>query len=106
PGQPARTQATGGNRGREPLRQATRRSPVTKTPVRLGLRENAGQFSLLALINAFVGLMVGLERAVLPLVGRQDFNLSSDAAVLSFILAFGFSKAFTNLGARSLAPPI
>jgi MFS family permease len=71
--------------------------------VRLGLRENAGQFSLLVLINAFVGLMVGLERAVLPLVGRESFHLASDAAVLSFIVAFGFSKAFTNLGAGALA---
>src|SRR5436305_9998681 len=71
--------------------------------VRLGLRENTGQFSLLVLINAFVGLMVGLERAVLPLVGRESFHLASSAAVLSFIVAFGFSKAFTNLGAGALA---
>ena len=62
-------------------------------------RENAGQFSLLVAVNAFVGLMVGLERAVLPLVGRESFHLASSAAVLSFIVAFGFSKAFTNLGA-------
>ena len=72
-------------------------------PVRLGLRENAGQFSLLVLVNAFVGLMIGLERAVLPLVGRESFHLASSAAVLSFIVAFGFSKAFTNLAAGRLA---
>jgi len=41
--------------------------------VRLGLRENLPQFSLLVLINAFVGAMVGLERTVLPLLGEQDF---------------------------------
>jgi MFS family permease len=76
---------------------------VTATPVRLGLRENAAQFSLLVLINTFVGLMVGLERAVLPLVGRENFHLASDAAVLSFIVAFGFSKALTNLAAGGLA---
>jgi MFS family permease len=74
--------------------------------VRLGLRENARQFSLLVLINAFVGLMVGLERAVLPLVGQESFHLGSSAAVLSFIVAFGFSKAFTNLGAGALAQRI
>ena len=67
--------------------------------VRLGLRENAAQFSLLVLVNAFVGAMVGLERSTLPLVGREDFHLASSAAVLSFIVAFGFAKAFTNLGA-------
>jgi MFS family permease len=71
--------------------------------VRLGLRENAAQFSLLVAINAFVGLMIGLERAVLPLVGRESFHLSSAAAVLSFIAAFGFSKALTNLAAGGLA---
>jgi MFS family permease len=79
---------------------------VTEKRVRLGLRENAAQFSLLVLINAFVGLMVGLERAVLPLVGRESFHLASSAAVLSFIVAFGFSKAFTNLGAGALAARI
>jgi MFS family permease len=72
-------------------------------PVRLGLRENVPQFSLLVLINAFVGLMVGLERAVLPLIGKQSFHLTSDVAVLTYLVAFGFAKAFTNLAAGALA---
>src|SRR4051794_3504226 len=72
-------------------------------PVRLGLRENAAQFSLLVAVNAFVGAMVGLERSTLPLVGRDDFGLSSNAAVISFIAAFGIAKAFTNLGAGAYA---
>jgi MFS family permease len=72
-------------------------------PVRLGLRENLGQFSLLVAINAFVGAMVGLERSTLPLVGRESFGLSSAAAVLSFVVAFGIAKAFTNLAAGALA---
>jgi len=76
---------------------------VTVAPVRLGLRENAAQFSLLVAVNAFVGAMVGLERATLPLVGREDFGLGSKAAVLSFIVAFGIAKALTNLGAGALA---
>jgi MFS family permease len=71
--------------------------------VRLGLRENLAQFSLLVAVNAFVGAMVGLERSTLPLVGREDFELGSNAAVLSFIVAFGLAKAFTNLGAGALA---
>jgi MFS family permease len=71
--------------------------------VRLGLRENLGQFSLLVAVNAFVGAMVGLERSTLSLVGRDDFGLESSAAVLSFIVAFGLAKAFTNLGAGALA---
>jgi MFS family permease len=71
--------------------------------VRLGLRANAAQFSLLVGLNAFVGAMVGLERSVLPLVGRQDFHLASRTAILSFIVAFGVAKAFANLGAGALA---
>ncbi len=75
-------------------------------PVRLGLRENRAQFGLLVAVNAFVGAMVGLERSTLPLIGREDFGLSSSAAVLSFIAAFGLAKAFTNLGAGAYATRI
>jgi MFS family permease len=76
---------------------------VTRPEVRLGLRENLPQFSLLVAVNAFVGAMVGLERSTLPLIGREDFGLASKAAVLSFIVAFGIAKAFTNLGAGAFA---
>src|SRR3954454_5257445 len=47
--------------------------------------------------------MVGFERSTLPLIGRQDFGLASNAAVLSFVVAFGLAKAVTNLGAGALA---
>jgi MFS family permease len=67
--------------------------------VQLGLRENLSQFSLLVAVNAFVGAMVGLERSTLPLIGESDFGLTSGAAVLSFIVAFGLAKSFTNLAA-------
>jgi MFS family permease len=76
---------------------------VSAETVRLGLRENAAQFSLLVAINAFVGAMVGLERSTLPLIGEADFGLESSSAVLSFIVAFGLAKAFTNLGAGAFA---
>src|SRR2546422_7808270 len=72
-------------------------------PVRLGLRANAAQFSLLVALNALVGAMVGLERSVLPLVGKRDFRLPSHAAILAFVVAFGAAKALTNLGAGALA---
>lgn len=68
-------------------------------PVRLGLRENLAQFSLLVAVNGFVGAMVGVERSTLPLIGADEFALTSSAAVLSFIVAFGLAKAFTNLAA-------
>jgi MFS family permease len=71
--------------------------------VQLGLRANAGQFALLVGLNALVGGMVGLERSVLPLVGKDDFGLRSSAAILAFVVAFGAAKAFTNLAAGELA---
>jgi len=76
---------------------------VTQGPVRLGLRENRAQFTLLVALNAFVGAMVGLERSTLPLIGRDDFEVTSKAGVLSFIVAFGLAKSFTNLGAGGFA---
>jgi len=76
---------------------------VSAASVQLGLRENIAQFSLLVGINAFVGAMVGLERSTLSLVGEADFGLTSSAAVLSFIVAFGLAKSFTNLGAGVFA---
>jgi MFS family permease len=72
-------------------------------PVELGLRSNARQFALLVALNALVGGMVGLERSVLPLVGKQDFGLSSTSAILAFVVAFGAAKAVTNLAAGGLA---
>lgn len=63
----------------------------------LGLTENIGQFSLLVLINAFVGAMVGLERTVLPLIAERDFGIASKSAILSFIIGFGVVKALSNL---------
>ncbi|MCE3246734.1 MAG: transporter [Geminicoccaceae bacterium] len=74
--------------------------------VRLGLRENLAQFSLLVAVTALVGAMVGLERSTLPLIGRDEFDVGSSTAVLSFIVAFGLAKSFTNLGAGALADRI
>jgi MFS family permease len=65
--------------------------------VRLGLRENWRQFSLLVLVNAFVGGMVGLERTVVPLIGAEEFKIASTTVVVSFIVSFGVVKAFANL---------
>ncbi len=64
--------------------------------VRLGLRENAVQFSLLIVVNALVGAMIGLERSILPALAEQDFHLEARSAVLSFIVIFGVTKAATN----------
>jgi MFS family permease len=75
-----------------------------RTPgVRLGLKENLGQFSLLVLVNAFVGGMVGLERTVVPLIGSQEFGFVLRTTIFSFIVTFGLVKAFSNLFAGGLA---
>jgi MFS family permease len=76
---------------------------MTASAARLGLRANAGQFFLLVGLNAFVGAMVGLERSMLPLVGERDFGLASKSAILSFVVAFGITKALANLAAGGLA---
>ena len=70
---------------------------------RLGIRENWPQFSLLVLINACVGGMVGLERTVVPLVATQEFHLTSDTLIFSFIVAFGLVKALSNVASGVLA---
>ena len=73
---------------------------------RLGLRANWQQFTLLVVINAFVGGMVGIERAVLPLLAEHDFLLTSRTAVLSFIVTFGVTKALANLLAGRMSDRI
>ncbi|MGQ4420098.1 MFS transporter, partial [Streptomyces sp. SAS_269] len=71
-------------------------------PVRLGLRENWPQFTLLVIVNVCVGGLIGLERTTVPLIGADTFHLTSDLAVFSFIIAFGLTKAVTNLAAGAL----
>lgn len=70
---------------------------------RLGLRENLLQFSLLVVINAFVGGMVGLERTIFPELAQQEFGVKASTAILSFIVAFGLVKAITNYYTGALA---
>lgn len=62
----------------------------------MGLRENLGQFSLLVLVNAFVGAMVGMERSILPALAEEEFGLVARTAILSFIAVFGLTKAAAN----------
>jgi len=64
--------------------------------IELGLRKNAAQFTLLVLINAFVGGMVGMERSIFSEYAQQGFDLSAQSAILTFIAAFGSSKALAN----------
>ncbi|MFN4087098.1 MAG: MFS transporter [Spirosomataceae bacterium] len=69
---------------------------MVSSNIRLGLRENALQFALLVLVNAFVGGMIGMERTIFPNFAETVFHISSKTAILSFISAFGFSKALAN----------
>jgi MFS family permease len=71
--------------------------------IRLGLRENLGQFVLLVVINAFVGAMVGMERSILPAIADEVFHLAARTAALSFIVVFGLTKAVTNYYAGRFA---
>ncbi len=71
--------------------------------IKLGLKENWKQFTLLVVINAFVGGMVGLERAILPQIAEGEFHIAAKTAILSFIIVFGIVKAITNYFTGSLA---
>ncbi|TVZ25107.1 putative MFS family arabinose efflux permease [Gillisia sp. Hel_I_86] len=73
---------------------------------RLGLRENWKQFSLLVLVSAFVGGMIGLERSIFPEYAQKVFGIESKTAILSFITAFGITKALTNYFTGRLANAI
>jgi MFS family permease len=69
----------------------------------LGIRQNWPQFALLVVVNACVGGMVGLERTVVPLVATEEFHLTSDTVIFSFIVAFGLVKALSNVASGWLA---
>jgi MFS family permease len=71
--------------------------------VNLGLKENWKQFTLLVIINGFVGGMVGLERSILPEIAEVDFGMAAKTAILSFIVVFGTVKAVSNFYAGALA---
>jgi MFS family permease len=75
----------------------------TAAPIRLGLRNNAAQFGLLVAVNALVGGMLGSERTVLPLLADKVFHVPGHTAALTFILAFGATKAVTNFFAGTLS---
>lgn len=75
----------------------------TQMEVRFGLKENWQQFSLLVLVNAFVGGMVGLERSILPQLAAREFHIASHSAIFSFIVVFGIVKALTNYFAGHFA---
>lgn len=71
--------------------------------IQLGLKENWNQFTLLVVINAFVGGMIGLERSILPKLAEEEFQFAAKTAILSFIIVFGIVKAFTNYYTGALA---
>lgn len=70
---------------------------------KLGLKENWKQFTLLIIVNAFVGGMIGMERTIIPKFAEIEFGIASKTAILSFIVAFGITKAITNYFAGKLA---
>lgn len=80
-----------------------RRNKKTSIPIKLGLRANINQFSILVLVNAFVGAMIGLEQTVVPLIGKDEFGIESNALIVSFIASFGAVKAVLNLFAGSMS---
>jgi MFS family permease len=71
--------------------------------MKLGLKENWKQFTILVIVNAFVGGMIGMERTIIPKFAEIEFGIASKTAILSFITAFGITKAITNYFTGKLA---
>lgn len=71
--------------------------------IQLGLKENWKQFTLLVIVNAFVGGMIGMERTIFPEFAESEFGISSKTSILSFITAFGITKAIANYYTGKLA---
>jgi MFS family permease len=78
-------------------------STTTSGGPRLGLAANAAQFTLLVVVNALVGGVLGSERTVLPLLADREFHLGAYTTGLTYILAFGTTKAATNFFAGTLS---
>lgn len=76
---------------------------MTSKSIQLGLKENWKQFAILVIVNAFVGGMIGIERTIFPQFAEDEFGITSKTALLSFITAFGITKAITNYFTGRLA---
>ena len=74
-----------------------------KDNVQIGLKENWRQFTILVIVNAFVGGMIGIERSIFPQFANIEFGVASKTAILTFITAFGISKAIANFFTGRLA---
>lgn len=78
------------------IRHPMKKKYYKEESIKLGLKENWKQFTVLVIVNAFVGGMIGLERTIVPQIAEADFGLAAKTAILSFIVVFGVTKAFTN----------
>lgn len=83
--------------------RAPRPDAASARPPALGIRANLAQFSLLVVVNACVGAMVGMERSILPAIAEQELGLGARSTILSFIVVFGVTKAASNYLAGELS---
>ena len=68
--------------------------PLTQQNIQFGILPNLSQFVALTLLVFFVGMTVGMERSVVPVLAEEEFEVAS---ILSFLISFGFVKALLNL---------
>jgi len=64
----------------------------------LGIGRNRGQFLQQLLQVFFVGLTIGMQRTVVPVLAESEFGLASDSTLLmmAFVVSFGFVKGGMN----------
>lgn len=74
-----------------------------KSKLRLGIMANLGQFLVQSILVFFVGITVGLERNIVPVIAKEDFAIASTSIIISFVISFGFVKAILNLFGGNLS---
>ena len=80
-----------------------------KNPVYVqGIKANLGQFSQQLLQVFFVGLTIGLQRNVVPILAEVEFGVpaGSFTLLMAFIISFGFVKGTMNFLAGRLSESV
>jgi len=73
-----------------------------------GIRQNLGQFAQQLVQVFFVGLTIGMQRTVVPVLAESEFGVPADSAVLlmAFVISFGFVKGAMNFVSGRLSESV
>ena len=73
-----------------------------------GIRQNLGQFIQQLIQVLFVGLTIGMQRTVVPVLAESEFGVPAASATLlmAFVVSFGFVKGAMNLVSGRLSETV